>query len=287
MVMWATSACLAVLVLAPAHPAPDVPKPGPVERDVPYTDGTDQQKLDLYLPPDKGFPTVVFIYGGGWHRGSRKSVTPVGLKLQSAGYGCALLSHRLAPQDQFPAQIEDVAAGFAWVAKNIGSRGGDPKRVFLMGHSSGAHLALLLATDPRYLAHHGLTPAAVAGVVGLSTPVDLVPRSDGKGFGDAILGGKGADAFGRDVEVMKAASPIWHVSKDLPPTLLVTGDRDFPMLEKDAQAFARQAETSGRVVAVFLAKDCDHMAVVRSILDEKSPVWGRVSSFLAETGRRR
>src|SRR5262249_27506582 len=63
-----------------------------VEKDMPYADGGDEQKLDLYLPKAKGFTTIVFIYGGGWHTGSRKSVSPIGEKFQSLGYGCALLS---------------------------------------------------------------------------------------------------------------------------------------------------------------------------------------------------
>jgi acetyl esterase/lipase len=140
------------------------PKVGAVELDVPYARGGDQQKLDLYLPNHKNFATVVFTFGGGWHRGGRKAVTPIGKKLQSLGYGCALLSHRLAPQHKFPAQIEDVATAFAWVKQNIGKKGGDPRRVFLIGHSSGAHLSLLLATDARYLARHKLSPADIAGV---------------------------------------------------------------------------------------------------------------------------
>jgi acetyl esterase/lipase len=68
-----------------------------VEKDVPYAGGGDQQKLDLYLPGKKGFATVVFVYGGGWHTGGRKSVAPVGEKLQGLGFGCALVSHRLSP----------------------------------------------------------------------------------------------------------------------------------------------------------------------------------------------
>src|SRR5437016_6263356 len=116
---------------------PDQQTPSPaVEKDVPYADGGDQRMLDLYLPGRKGFTTVVFTYGGGWHTGSRKSVTPIGQKLQNFGYGCALLSHRLAPKDRFPAQAEDIAAAFAWIKKNIEAKGGDPKRVVLMGHSS-------------------------------------------------------------------------------------------------------------------------------------------------------
>jgi acetyl esterase/lipase len=260
---------------------PDRTAPSPaVENDVPYADGSDQQMLDLYLPDQKGFVTVVFTYGGGWHSGSRKSVAAIGAKLQGLGYGCALLSHRLAPKDRFPAQAEDVAAAFAWVKQHIAARGGDPKRVVLMGHSSGAHLSLLLATDPKYLARHHLSPADVAGVVGLSTPVDLEPRADKKGFGDALMAGKGADVFARDVDVMKAASPIRHVSKDLPPTLLVVGEKDFPMLERDARAFAEKARGAGREVTTFVGKGCDHMGVACSLLEGRSPVQEQVLAFL-------
>jgi acetyl esterase/lipase len=255
-----------------------------VEKDVPYAAGGDQHMLDLYLPGGKGFTTVVFTYGGGWHTGSRKSVTPVGEKLQRLGYGCALLSHRLSPKDRFPAQAEDVAAAFAWVKKNIAAHGGDPKRMVLMGHSSGAHLSLLIATDSRYLAKHKLGPADVAGVVGLSTPVDLAPRADHRGFGDALLAGKGADAFSRDVDRMKSASPIRYISRDLPPTLLIVGEKDFPMLQGDARAFAEMARSVGKEVPTFVARGCDHMGVVRGLLEDHSPVQEQVLGFLKEVG---
>ena len=173
-----------VAVLAVGAPVGEAGRRGgSVELDVPYAKGGDQHKLDLYLPEQKDFTTIVFTYGGGWHTGSRKSVTRIGEQLQRLGFGCALPSHRLGPKDKFPAQAEDVADAFAWVKKNIQAKGGDPKRVALMGHSSGAHLSLLLATDPNYLARHKLSPADIAAVVGLSTPVDLEPREDKRGFG--------------------------------------------------------------------------------------------------------
>jgi acetyl esterase/lipase len=271
------------LVFAQAAKPPGKQTSRPVvEKDIPYASGGDQQKLDLYLPEQQGFSTIVFTYGGGWHSGSRKSVTPIGEKFQSLGFGCALLSHRLAPQDKFPAQVEDVAAAFAWVKKHIAARGGNPKQIFLMGHSSGAHLSLLLAADLKYLAKHELSPADVAGVIGLSSPVDVEPRKDGKGFGNALLAGRGADVFSRDAETMKGASPIQHVTKALPPVLLVVGERDFPMLEGDAKAFVEKAKGVNVVAALFVAKERDHMGVVKSLLEEKSAVLERVLAFLRQ-----
>jgi acetyl esterase/lipase len=252
--------------------------------DIPYSGG-EQQKLDLYLPGKRGFATVMFTYGGGWHSGSRKSVAPIGEKLRGLGFGCALLSHRLSPKDKFPAQIEDVAAAFAWVKRNIAGRGGDPHRVFLMGHSSGAQLSLLLASDPRYLAAHNLAPADVSGCVGLSSPVDLEPRKDGKGYGNVLMAGRGAEVFSRDAGVMRDASPIGHVSEGLPPVLLVVGERDFPMLEGDARAFVAKVKGVGGSAALFVAEGRDHMGVVRSLVEDDSPVLKQVVDFLTRTKR--
>jgi acetyl esterase/lipase len=259
---------------------PAGPQEATAEFDVAYAEGGDEHKVDLYLPARKDFATIVFTYGGGWHSGSRKSVTAVGKKLQSLGYGCALVSHRLSPAHRFPAQAEDVAAAFAWVKKHIAAKGGDPRRVYLMGHSSGAHLSMLIAADPKYLANHKLTPADVRGAIGLSTPVDLELRKDGKGFGDALLKGKGAAVFSRDPAVIKDASPIRHVSKDLPRTLLIVGERDFPMLESDAMAFAEKAKEVGAKVSVFVAKKCDHMGTVRQLIEPDGLILDQVRTFL-------
>jgi acetyl esterase/lipase len=252
------------------------------EMDVPYADGGDEHMLDLYLPDKKGFTTVVFTFGGGWHTGSRKAVAPIGEKLQALGYGCALPSHRLSPQHKFPAQAEDIAAAFAWVKTNIAARGGDPKRVVLMGHSSGAQLSLLIAADPRYLAKLKLAPADIAAVIGLSAPVDLEPRKDGKGFGNSLMAGRGADVFNRDATIMRAASPLNHITKNLPPVLLIVGERDFPMLEGDAKAFVEKATAEKSRATMMAAKNRDHMGVVRALLEDKSDVLESVLRFLRE-----
>src|SRR5262249_46378601 len=113
LVVWSLSLvgllALSVCALAQGQAKKKVSLPA-VEKDLPYAKGGDQQMLDLYMPDKESFVTIVFIYGGGWHSGSRKSVTPIGEMFQRRGYGCALLSHRLSPKDKFPAQAEDVAA---------------------------------------------------------------------------------------------------------------------------------------------------------------------------------
>jgi acetyl esterase/lipase len=142
--------------------------------DVSYGKDSPSQTLDLYVPAKSGFATVIYTYGGGWHSGSGKSATPIAQTLQSLGYGCVLVSHRLSSPDSFPAQLEDVAAALAWTKRNIAAWGGNPEHIALAVHSSGAHLSLLLVTDPRFLAKHDLLVSDVAAVIGLSTPLDSV-----------------------------------------------------------------------------------------------------------------
>jgi len=270
-------AALLLLAIAAALPAQKV------ERDLPY--GKDaKQTVDLYLPAGENFTTIVYTYGGGWHSGSGKSSQPIAEQLQKAGYACALVTHRLYPPSVFPAHAEDLAAAFAWVHAHIAERGGDPKKLVLAGHSSGAHLSLLLATDPRYLKAQHLAISDVAAVIGLSTPVDLSVHGDRTGYGDTLMAGQGAGAFARDAALMKDASPIEHVSKLLPRTLLVVGQNDFPMLEADARRFMEKAAQAGRKVDFLLAPGKDHMGVARGMIDPADPVPRKVLEFLKSAG---
>lgn len=248
--------------------------------DIPYGPHGDKNQLDLFLPAQKPFATIFLTYGGGWHSGSRKSMTPIAEKFQKLGYGCVIISHRLTPPDVFPAHIEDVALAFAWVQKNIGSKRGDPKRIIVMGHSSGAHLSLLLGCDPKYLSKHGLNPSDIAGIVGLSTPTELRPQPDRKGYGDVLLGGRGAEAFSKNVEYLRQASPVVHLNKSLPPTMLIVGEKDFPMLHQDARAFAAQAKTIGLVVPVLISPKRDHMGNIRQLLEEPNDVTKQMMAFI-------
>lgn len=92
--------------------------------------------------------------------------------------------------------------------------------------------------------------------------------------------GRGAEAFSRNIEVMKDASPIRHISKDMPPVLLIVGERDFPMLESDAKAFVERAAAEKATAAMFVTKGRDHMGVVRGLIEEKSDVLEKVRQFL-------
>ena len=122
-------------------------------KNIAYSAGRD---LDLYLPADKKhFPVMVFLNGGG----DRAMYAPLGQRFAREGIGVAI-------PERGP--VEDAAAAFAWVFKNIEQYGGDPERIYIAGHSSGASLAALLALDPDYFGKFSVPWNAVRGVIALS-----------------------------------------------------------------------------------------------------------------------
>jgi len=155
-----------------------------------------RHQLDLYRPsgpvPAQGWPTVLFIYGGTWNRGERADYRFVGEALASEGLFTVIADYRLYPEVRWPDFLHDCALALRWVFDQTdkgGSTGGlphglpdglpiDPARIYVMGHSAGAYNAAMLALDPRWLAPQGLTPAKLAGWIGLAGPYDFLPVTE-------------------------------------------------------------------------------------------------------------
>ena len=133
-----------------------------------------RQVLDLYPSPDRRHDTVVvFWYGGSWRSGNKQTYRFMGRALSSLGHTVVVPDYRLYPEVTFPAFIDDAAAAVKWVHDNL-----QPRRIILMGHSAGAHIAAVLALDGRYLEAVGLALSDIAGFVGLSGPYDFTPHPD-------------------------------------------------------------------------------------------------------------
>src|SRR5439155_21189470 len=169
-----------------------------------YREGAEEDagkhKLDIYLPKGKtNAPVLFFIHGGAWRSGDRSNYPPLGNRYARAGYVTVVPSYRLAPKNPHPAQIEDVAAAFAWTVQHIAEHGGDTNRIYVGGHSAGGHLSALLALDDKYLKAHDLSPKVIRGVLALSGVYNLA------------IGDVQSRVFGNDKEVREDASPVYHV----------------------------------------------------------------------------
>jgi acetyl esterase/lipase len=143
-----------------------------------------RQKLDIYKPAQAaaagGYPVVVFFYGGSWNSGERANYAFVGEALASRGVLTLVADYRVYPEVRYPDFLTDSALALAYGLKQAAALGGNPKRVFVMGHSAGAYNAAMLALDARWLKAAGHAPAELAGFIGLAGPYDFLPMTNVK-----------------------------------------------------------------------------------------------------------
>lgn len=213
-----------------------------VVADVDYVAATEypdkKDRLDIYTPERASrAPVIISIHGGGLRQGDKSAQTFVGQRFASAGNVTVVVNHRLSPGVTHPAHIEDIAAAVAWVKRNIARYGGDPEKLFVIGHSAGAYLAALLVLDPRYLAAHGLAPRDLRGVVPVSG-FFYVDRS-------GVAPDRPKDTWGTDVNVWKAASPATYVGPGVPPLLLLYADGDDDWRRGQQGEFATALRKAG------------------------------------------
>jgi acetyl esterase/lipase len=218
-----------------------------------YADGKD--RLDIYVPDGaRSAPVIFSIHGGALEAGDRSEERFVGQRFASSGYVTVVISYRLSPDVSHPAHIQDVAAAFAWVTRNIARHGGDPHRILVIGHSAGAYLAMLLATDPRWLAAHKLSPRDIAGIA----PVSGFYWVDREGVGPD----RPAYIWGRDRKVWVDASPAHYLRPDIPPVLLLDTDGDEPWRQQQKADFAAALRAAGhKDVTAYTVKGRTHMSV--------------------------
>jgi acetyl esterase/lipase len=172
-------------------------------------------RLDVYAPATKKpFSTVIWFHGGGLTQGERS----IPLPLRNQGIAVVTANYRLSPGVKSPVFIEDAAAAIAWPLKHIADFGGDPRRIFVSGHSAGAYLALMCGLDKQWLAKHGVNADDLAGLIPLSPQVIThFTIRDERGIEETQ-------------PIIDDLAPLFHVRKNAPPILLVTGDRENELM---------------------------------------------------------
>ena len=261
------AAAALLLVLSPLPAAAQSPSVR-VTRDLDYVAGAEypdgKDRLDLYVPQGaRNAPVILSFHGGALSAGDRSDETFVGRRFAAAGYVTAVASYRLSPQVAHPAHIQDAAAAFAWVKRNIAKHGGDPDRIVVIGHSAGAYLAMLLVTDARYLAAHKLAPGDIKGVV----PVSGFFWVDKPG----VAPDRPKYVWGTDPKVWAEASPARYLRPNLPPVLLIDTDGDESWRQQQNADFAAALRAAGNTdVATHKVKGRTHMSVWTEMLDGES-----------------
>jgi acetyl esterase/lipase len=263
-----------------------------VERNVPYrANPTPDQHMDVYVPATTPrAPVVLFIHGGSLEEaGERRNspmYAPVCPGLAQRGILCVTMDYRLAPAYRWPAMPQDVAAAVRWLKDSIAARGGDPERVFLIGHSSGCHLAALVALDTGYLAEQGLHSGAVAGVVAMGCT--LAPWDTA---GRAVTQSELEQAFTRDEQERRVygslawrlrANPTSWVGSHAPPFLVLVAEseRYMPAILEEGARFVRLLRERERSADLRILSGRRHVTTTTGFADPADTVGNLVAAFV-------
>ena len=258
-------------------------------RDIAYKDDVISQtpyeqercKLDLTLPADaKGFPTYVWFYGGGLKNGGKdlrsEYCAEIRASLARAGVAVVTPDYRLSPKVKYPAYVDDAAAAFAWTVKHIAAHGGDPRKVFIGGHSAGGYLALLVGMDPERLKPHGLTLGSVAGIAQVSGQVfnHYTVREE-----------RGQARYGITSD---EAAPAFHIRKSLPPILTIYAQNDMLSRAEENMFFVTTLKAAGHTENYSLrVDDRDHGTVGHNLRNDDDPARLAILNFIAKQSANR
>ena len=217
-----------------------------------------RQKLDVYRPRSAKSPrgVVVFIYGGSWQSGRRADYRFAAEALTSRGFVAVVPDYRLYPSVTFPAFVEDAALAVRWVRDNAARYGGDPDRVYLMGHSAGAHTVAMLTLDEHYLQNAGVDPGTVRAAAALAGPYDFIPDEYTR------------PVFGMSVDdntPPSAVQPIAFVDGTEPPLLLLHGSADDVVGPGNAARLAARIRAAGGEVKYIRYRGLGHVGAVLSL----------------------
>lgn len=234
---------------------------------IPYEDPPhERQVLDVYAPDAaKNLPVVFWMHGGGWQAGDKTDVQIKPRVFADHGFVFVSTNYRLLPDVEMSELIKDVASSLGWVYRNIGQYGGDPNRIFVMGHSAGAQLAALLCIDHRYLREAGVPVAVLKGCVAVDGDTyDLPAIIMTAEFRQALHGlplprvGHRVK-FGNDPEKHIDYSAVTHIApeKGIPPFLIlhVASHPDTTAQARRLEAALKEADIP---VTVFGARETTH-----------------------------
>ncbi|UOQ73018.1 alpha/beta hydrolase [Hymenobacter cellulosilyticus] len=242
---------------------------------------TERHRLDVYAPrrkAAKAYPVVVFIHGGNWNSGNKNFYSFIGRRLAKQGVVAVVINYRLAPGVQVPAMADDCARAVTWTYQHIAEYGGDPQRLFTMGHSAGGGLAALLAADNTLFTRRGLTANPVRGAI-LDDPAgldmyDYLRKMQYAGDAQYLV------PFGKDPAVWKAVSPLYYVTAATPPFLVFIGGETYPSIRDSSQKFRQKLKELGREPQFAVLPGKKHVPMVLQLYWQNNVIYQELLKFV-------
>lgn len=248
-----------------------------ITKNIAYGD-LEAEKLDVYQPqgceqPADGrransqdlCPVLIWVHGGAWSSGSKELYSLVAQRLMPLGIVTVIPGYTLYPSATYDLQTREVAQALAWTLENISNHGGDPARVYIGGQSAGAHLSALALLDPQWLTPLNHSALEVSGYYGISGPYDITAQHE---YTRTVKkrDTRPLSEFFRGTNNFAYASPTNFAKQDLPPLLLIHGDRDETVPIQMSQEFQNVLRAAGAQCQLLVYKGAGHSALLYDAL---------------------
>lgn len=244
---------------------------GIIEGDLDVAYGpTKDEVLDIFPAEGKGAPIAIFIHGGAWQRGDKGAASYPAESFVPAGVTYIATNFSLIPPSTLDEMVRQNRAALAWVSRNAEGFGGDPDRIFVLGHSSGGHIAAMMACTDWQTAY-GLPADLVKGVVCLSGMYDLEP----------VWLSYRNNYLKLDAEGWRRNSPIHNIPQQAPPLIVGCGEFDADEFRRQPRAFVEAWVGNGQHCEFIEHEGLNHFETAR---EYNNPDGAMFKSILAMMG---
>ncbi|WP_316749883.1 alpha/beta hydrolase [Pedobacter gandavensis] len=255
-----------------------------VAKDIDYgkAEGKISNQLNIYYPEDtiakKG--VILFIHGGSWSSGKKETYWWLGRNLARKGLVAVIINYGLAPDQQYPQMAADCATALDWVSQHIGSYGGNPERIFLMGHSAGGHLAELINADPQYLTATGFK-GEIKGVIlndafGLDMQEYLSKAEKDDNYYNFLR------TFTENPVIWTKASPLNYVQQIKNPHLIFYGAKTYPAIQIQSERLQKQLTAQHIPNEIHIIKGKKHVGMISQMVFGGNQLYQKILDFVAQ-----
>ena len=228
---------------------------------------TDDERLDIFPAREGEAPSLIFIHGGAWRSFSKDDFSFVARQFVNEGFDVIVVNFSKLPQVRMPDLVDQLSGAMKWIYRNAGSVGIDAHRLYLCGHSSGAHLAALLAI--RDWREYGLPPDLVKGCALVSGSYDLEP---------AVLSARGS-YISITKQEERELSPIHFADRISCPVFVAYAEHETDEFRRQSLAFAEAARCAGKLSDVLCVPDINHFAIVEQLAKKDSILLSRMLKY--------
>lgn len=242
---------------------------------------TDEMKLDVFSPKHADKKDVfIFIHGGGWAHGSKSLYKFFGKRMARKDVVGVVIDYPLSPKANYNDMAIASAKAVKWVKENIANYGGNPDRIFISGHSAGGHLAALITVRQQYFDSLGLKDPVKGVVLIDAAGLDMKKYLEDQ---EAAGGDHYLDAFTKDHETWKEASPIYFLREGIPPMLILTGEKTYPNIKESNERFVTGLAKYAKTLDYKVVKGKHHIPMIFQFYNAHNSLYNYILKFMKNT----